>query len=228
VPKKAVPLGPGDALFGTVNAPPRFAEADIYPAHERLNPSQQLPDSDLLGALHWYAAEFYQRLDDGIVAPRGRTIDERSLDETALLALGMLVEEAAREALGRRGDLVFTEGEDDRVYGEGDGEDRVRKRRRGRAADGTVGFEEGGFWHPQDRKKKRTKAESLEESNDGGDDDDEDEDEDDEDDEDRAEDDDGQEALPKPPAIPEMKMELDVEGDDISLEADEMDVAEMG
>lgn len=32
------------------------------------------------------------------------------MDETALLAFGILLEEASREALGRRGDLVFTEG----------------------------------------------------------------------------------------------------------------------
>lgn len=32
------------------------------------------------------------------------------MDETALLALGILLEETGREVLGRRGDLVFTEG----------------------------------------------------------------------------------------------------------------------
>ncbi len=31
------------------------------------------------------------------------------MDETALLAFGILLEEASREALGTRGDLVFTE-----------------------------------------------------------------------------------------------------------------------
>ncbi|KAI9885436.1 MAG: hypothetical protein M1823_002784 [Watsoniomyces obsoletus] len=34
-----------------------------------------------------------------------------SLDETALLALGILLEESCLQALGRTGDLVFTEGE---------------------------------------------------------------------------------------------------------------------
>jgi hypothetical protein len=38
-----------------------------------------------------------------------RIVDERSMDETALLAFGILLEEASREALGARGDLVFTE-----------------------------------------------------------------------------------------------------------------------
>lgn len=31
------------------------------------------------------------------------------MDETALLAFGILLEEASRDALGKRGDLVFTE-----------------------------------------------------------------------------------------------------------------------
>jgi len=35
-----------------------------------------------------------------------------SMDETALLALGILLEEAAEEVLGERGDMVFVEGEE--------------------------------------------------------------------------------------------------------------------
>lgn len=34
------------------------------------------------------------------------------MDESALLALGILMEEATREALGETGDLVFTEGQE--------------------------------------------------------------------------------------------------------------------
>lgn len=33
------------------------------------------------------------------------------MDETALLALGLLMEEVCRDALGETGDMVFTEGE---------------------------------------------------------------------------------------------------------------------
>jgi hypothetical protein len=33
------------------------------------------------------------------------------MDETALLALGILMEEVCRETLGETGDMVFTEGE---------------------------------------------------------------------------------------------------------------------
>lgn len=35
------------------------------------------------------------------------------MDETALLAMGILLEEAAAEALGETGDLVFVEGDDE-------------------------------------------------------------------------------------------------------------------
>ena len=54
------------------------------------------------------------------VGPRAavgpRIIDERSMDGTALLAFGILLEEASREVLGKRGDLVFTEGSDTALY----------------------------------------------------------------------------------------------------------------
>lgn len=40
---------------------------------------------------------------------RGRN-DWKSLDETALLAMGILLEEMSLESLGKTGDLVFTEG----------------------------------------------------------------------------------------------------------------------
>ncbi|KAI9874195.1 MAG: hypothetical protein M1830_010084, partial [Pleopsidium flavum] len=67
----------------------------------------RLPDSELLKAVHGYAADFYKRAIDG-----GGKGDWRSLDETALLAVGVLLEEGARECLGGSGDLVFVEGED--------------------------------------------------------------------------------------------------------------------
>lgn len=48
------------------------------------------------------------------------------MDETALLAFGILLEEAGKEAIGARGDLVFTEGDVDEVEDTG----RERKRRK--------------------------------------------------------------------------------------------------
>ena len=81
-----------------------------YWADRNLRPDQQLPDSDLLKALHVYASEFYAR------SPTQGQIDFSSMDGSALLALGILVEEAVREELGKDGDLVFVEGDG----GEGD------------------------------------------------------------------------------------------------------------
>jgi hypothetical protein len=96
---------PESVLFRRKNAPTRYHELDIYFAHTGLESS--LPESDLLKALHCYTSDFYSRAaaDEGIG-------DWYSMDETALLALGILMEETARERLGQNGDLVFTEGEE--------------------------------------------------------------------------------------------------------------------
>lgn len=89
--------------------------------------------------MHLYAAGFYEAVAAGRErrgkAGRvgGRLVDERSMDETALLAFGVLLEEASREALGKNGDLVFTEGVDeDPVTVRDDSEERGRGK-------GTVG-----------------------------------------------------------------------------------------
>jgi len=102
-------------LFRRKGAPTRYVESDIYFANER-ETHVELPESDLLTALHCYTSDFYSRATvDGGVG------DWRSLDETALLALGILMEEAARHTLGETGDLVFTEGEEIDVSGSSEG-----------------------------------------------------------------------------------------------------------
>lgn len=103
-------LAPDEVLFRRARAPERFVEKDIYRAHEALPEAGRgvLPDGDMLQAVHVYASHFYAAL--AAARRRPASDDERSLDETALLAFGVLLEEAAREALGKRGDLVFTEG----------------------------------------------------------------------------------------------------------------------
>lgn len=112
-------LTPEEVLFSRRRAPQRYAEKDIYFAHEALPDGGRnvLPDSDTLKAVHGYASHFYealgQRHEGGKARGDTRHVDERSMDETALLAFGILLEEAAREALGKDGDLVFTEGIDD-------------------------------------------------------------------------------------------------------------------
>jgi len=92
-------------LFRSKSAPTRYAECDIYFASEQTL-STNLPESDLLKALHSYTSSFYSR-----TSGEGSAVDWRSMDDTALLALGILMEESSREILGESGDLALTEGE---------------------------------------------------------------------------------------------------------------------
>ena len=98
----AVP--PEEVLFRRPSAPLRYEEDDFYFAERYLKPSQHLPDSDLLKVLHAYASDFYGAAKDGQASS-----DFKSLDETALLALGMLLEEAAEETIGGTGYLALGE-----------------------------------------------------------------------------------------------------------------------
>ena len=99
-------------LFRRKGAPIRYEEDDLYWADRNLTDNQKLPESDLLKAIHAYASDFYGRAVKG----RGK-VDFESLDETALLAVGILMEEMARDALGETGDLAFVEGENSGVNG---------------------------------------------------------------------------------------------------------------
>ncbi|KAI9733122.1 MAG: hypothetical protein M1834_003669 [Cirrosporium novae-zelandiae] len=107
-PPGSLPHPPDEVLFRRKNAPVRYEEDDFYFANEKLKPGQRLPDSDLLKAIHMHASDFY-----ACISPdRGRN-DWHSLDETALLAFGILVEEAAKEVLGENGHRLFVEEERD-------------------------------------------------------------------------------------------------------------------
>ncbi|RCI09216.1 hypothetical protein L249_1429 [Ophiocordyceps polyrhachis-furcata BCC 54312] len=101
------PLTPDEVLFRCNKAPQRYEEYDIYRAHDDLPQGGHgvLPDSDMLRAIHSYVRRFYKSV------ARGKTMNanERSMDETALLAFGILLEEAVTEIFGENGDLVFTE-----------------------------------------------------------------------------------------------------------------------
>lgn len=97
------PSAPEEVLLRRVDAPDEIPY-DYYNGDERLDPSHELPDSELLKDVHIYVADYYER-----VCGNDEMIDFRSLDETALLAMGILLEEACREALGRDGDMVFSE-----------------------------------------------------------------------------------------------------------------------
>lgn len=96
---------PEEVLLRRVNAPTHLPH-DFYRADERLGPDQRLPDSDLLNAIHAYVSDYYFCTS----GDHGRR-DFRSLDETALLAMGILLEEAAAEELGENGDNVLLEPE---------------------------------------------------------------------------------------------------------------------
>lgn len=61
----------------------------------------------MLQAIHAYSSDFY----DNATMDRGQD-DFRSMDETALIAMGILLEEMAQECLGETGDMVLVEGEE--------------------------------------------------------------------------------------------------------------------
>ena len=107
-----VAVPPEEVLFRRKGAPIRDEEDDLYWADRNLTDNQKLPESDLLKAIHAYSSDFYGRAVKG----RGK-VDFESLDETALLAVGILMEEMARDALGETGDLAFVEGENSGVNG---------------------------------------------------------------------------------------------------------------
>lgn len=98
------PLAPEEFLFSTKGAPLRYDEDDFYFADRELRSDQSLPDSDLLKTLHRYAADYCANATQD----RGKSV-LRSLDETALLALGVLIEETASMAMGRTGYLALLE-----------------------------------------------------------------------------------------------------------------------
>lgn len=128
---KEVPFAPDEVLFRRKDAPQRYAEYDIYFSHERDLPRGGrglLPESDLLKAIHSYSSHYYAASAHQSRAPSSRNVDNCSMDETALIAFGILLEEAGRDALGRRGDLVFTEAADSSDTSAGEGLPRERAR----------------------------------------------------------------------------------------------------
>lgn len=97
---------PEEVLFRRKGAPIRYEENDVYFANERLPPDQKLPDSELLKELHCYVSQYYSKATN----TAGKR-DWKSLDETAMLAIGILLEEAVAESLGTTGHLAFLEDE---------------------------------------------------------------------------------------------------------------------
>lgn len=96
---------PEEALFKSDSAPERFEEDDFYWADRHL-PPDSLPDADLLEAIHVFTSDYYHNTSSD-----QEQVDFKSMDGSALLALGILLEESARGVLGETGDLAFVEGQ---------------------------------------------------------------------------------------------------------------------
>lgn len=156
---KGTPYAPEEVLFRRKDAPERYAEHDVYHAHDRDIPrggQAILPESDLVKAVHGYSSKFYGALARNQPQPDGRSVDFRSMDETALLAFGLLLEEASRDVLGKRGDLIFTEGADD--VGDSGGDEVARQN------PSAIGHNEVGSWKKGGRRSKRLKVSKSEDT----------------------------------------------------------------
>jgi UAF complex subunit Rrn10 len=99
-----IPQAPEEVLLRSINAPD-IIPYDFYAAADLLQPGD-LPESGLLKAVHIYASDFYS-----LATHDHGKHDFKSLDETALIAMGFLLEEAAREMLGETGDMALVEAE---------------------------------------------------------------------------------------------------------------------
>jgi hypothetical protein len=130
-------------------------ETDTYFANEALPADRPLPDSDLVKAIHAYSSDFYAHA----TAERGQG-SWHTMDETALLAMGILLEEAAKESLGETGDMVFVEGEEETPVAETAGS---RGRRASEAVPGVFGLDEElvGYRRNSKRKRRRRIKEST-------------------------------------------------------------------
>ncbi|KAJ4300984.1 hypothetical protein N0V90_003073 [Kalmusia sp. IMI 367209] len=118
-------LRPDEVLFKKLNAPTRYEETDYYFAHRNLPPTQKLPSGDLLSALHEYVSMLYARSQE-----KGAPKTWKCMDETALIALGILLEETAKETLGETGDLALVEAvRDDEEEAFANEEERGRERK---------------------------------------------------------------------------------------------------
>lgn len=134
----------------------------------------KLPDSDLLKAVHAYASDFYGAMRMAAHGSRKhpgrrrvnsngytRGNDFGSLDETALLAFGVLLEESVAAALGETGDMVFVEGEIAEGVGEEDGRSMSRSVTVDAGREETEDGEEGETGDGKMSKKQRERRERL-------------------------------------------------------------------
>jgi hypothetical protein len=100
-----LPLLPEEVLHGRRNVPNKLIDEAYASAADR-QPIANLPESEMLKAIHTYTSEFY-----AASAREEGKFDFNSLNETALIAIGILIEEAVRDTLGENGDMAFVEPE---------------------------------------------------------------------------------------------------------------------
>ena len=96
------PLAPEEVLLK--HAENTNVSAHHQPLQQYDKPRASLPDSDLLKAIHEYAGDFYEMA----TKDHGKH-DIKSMDGSALVAVGCLLEEASRQLLGENGDMVLVE-----------------------------------------------------------------------------------------------------------------------
>lgn len=94
------PVSAAEYLLRHQQGPQQDQSYEQFSAHRHLK--HRLPDSDLLKAIHTHASDFYGAHPDA-------EDSFGSMDETALIAMGILLEEFAAERLGETGDLAFVE-----------------------------------------------------------------------------------------------------------------------
>lgn len=94
------PVSAVEYLFRYQKGPQQDQNYEQFSAHRHLE--HRLPNSDLLKAIHAHASDFYGAMP-------GAEDSFQSLDETALIAMGILLEELTAEHLGETGDLAFVE-----------------------------------------------------------------------------------------------------------------------
>lgn len=111
----SVPIPPEEVLFRRKHAPTRYEEDDVYFQDRHIPLNVKLPDSDLLKAVHGYASHFYAGVNKERAKKRrkedkhdqsersGTSGDWESMDETALLAMGILIEETAGTLMEKDG-----------------------------------------------------------------------------------------------------------------------------
>ncbi|EXJ65509.1 hypothetical protein A1O7_01850 [Cladophialophora yegresii CBS 114405] len=98
-----LPISPEEVLLGRATIPEDVIHQE-YDLSSTLRGSSKLPESEMLKAVHTYASDFYAS-----ATAQGGKFDFKTLDETALIAIGVLLEEAVKDALGENGDMVFVE-----------------------------------------------------------------------------------------------------------------------